>query len=112
MDQEFSPQRANETDDQYNNQYNAHLQRIQNMQQSWNRSGYDILPHIPQDQWGVPVADRPEIHAEPTRIYPPPLGRAHPRAAVNTRHRGEMLRAIYEMNMNVSDARVRFESAS
>ena len=102
---EFSPWRANETDDQYNNWYNAHLWRIQNTQQSWNRSGYDIPPHIPQDQWNVPVTDPPEeICAEPTRICPLPLGWVQPRAAVNVCHQGEMLRAIHEMNMNVSDA--------
>ena len=53
MDHEFSPGRADETNDQYDNWYSAHLQKIQNMQQSWNRSGYDIPPHIPQDQGNV-----------------------------------------------------------
>ena len=111
MDREFSPQRVNETEDQYDNRYNAHLRRIQNTQQSWNRPGYDIPPHIPQDQRDIPVTDPPETRTKSTRIRPPPP-RVHPRAAVNAHHRGEMLRAIHEMNMNVSDARVQFESAS
>ena len=84
MGRKFSPWRANETNDQYDNWYNAHLRRIQNTQQSWNRSGYDIPPHIPQDQQAVPVTDPPEeIHVEPTGIHPPAPGWAHPRAAVN-----------------------------
>ena len=87
MDREFSPWRANETDDQYDNWYNVHLWRIQNTQQSWNRSGYDIPPHIPQGQQDVSMTDPPEeTRAEPTRIHPPPPGRVHLRAMVNICH--------------------------
>ena len=105
--------RVDETDDHYDNQYNTHLQRIQNTQQSWNRSGYYIPPHIHQDQGNIPGTNPPEeTHAKPTRIHPPPLGWVHPRTMVNACHWGEMIRAIQEMNMNIINTQVQLESAS
>jgi hypothetical protein len=46
MEQEFPPRRADETDSQYENRYLAHQRRINNMQQSWARSGYNAPPHL------------------------------------------------------------------
>jgi hypothetical protein len=47
MDWELPPQRDDETDEQYDGQYHAHLNCINNTQQSWTRSGYDAPPHLP-----------------------------------------------------------------
>ena len=46
MEREFAPRRTDETDTQYENRYLAQQRRINNTQQSWARSEYDVPPHL------------------------------------------------------------------
>ncbi|KIM72762.1 hypothetical protein PILCRDRAFT_15823 [Piloderma croceum F 1598] len=46
LEREFMSQQADETDSQYENRYLAHQRCINNTQQSWARSGYDLPPHL------------------------------------------------------------------
>ncbi|KIM79283.1 hypothetical protein PILCRDRAFT_10430 [Piloderma croceum F 1598] len=46
LEREFTSRRADETNSQYKNRYLAHQRRINNTQQSWARSGYNLPPHL------------------------------------------------------------------
>jgi hypothetical protein len=112
MDREFSPRRVTETEEQYENRYNAHLRRIQNTQQSWTRPGYNIQPPVPQGQEDIPLMDMPVPQSEPTRIQAPPPGRAHPDAPCNAQYRADMISRLNEMDNHVHAPQVQFESVS
>src|SRR6202051_3121266 len=75
MNRELPPRGPFETDDQYDQQYQAQLWRISNMHCSWARgAGYDPPPHLPsfmpsRTNDGTPGRDRGWINIHPIRPY-------------------------------------------
>src|SRR6202790_2177983 len=73
MNRELPPRGPFETDDQYDQRYQAQLRRISNTHRSWARGvGYDPPPHLPsfmpsRTTDGTPGGDRGWVNSHPNR---------------------------------------------
>ena len=76
MDHKFPPKRPDKDDNQYFRRHQAHINRINNTQRSWARSGHDVPPHMssqesrgqnPRQGPETNTADIPQMRASQPR---------------------------------------------
>jgi hypothetical protein len=69
MRREFPPRRADEDEIQYWNRYQAHRRLINNTQRSWDKSGHEAPPHIPNTDYRNTNAQVPDDDIRQGQAY-------------------------------------------